>query len=434
MPFCGSMDTIEQPNPNRKKECPPEKGFGIISLHAYKPWFVGEIRVSSRFEIAALTFSSRSLRPQHTTRIAAAEVDEMASPHNSATDLVEVPSSVLSTLLDSVKELKEGMSAQQAEISQLRAEIAELRATNTSLISQIQILHHESTTPKFSKFKELPVEIRCIIWRMALTVPQIHIITDELVSRSKVNLVMQACTEARDVGLKLKLAFFQVGPMKFFNQNIRDYMNWEDDTIWIPDESFLSDRPVAFYCSECPPWPEGDSQAGHLRQIPHFCHLEVHKTRRLGGRLAINYDKWEDPSLDEDGNWEGNSTESLWYYRSIRRLYIVVNNSEAIRDRDIIFVEPAESPRRTLVRCLGCKDWEELAAKKVKTMEFFRTERAELRKKKLASGMTEEELYKAELDDLSDWIIPEVKFVEARPAAVQKDWIIANSSSGRLRV
>lgn len=82
----------------------------------------------------------------------------------------------------------------------------------------------------------------------------------------------------------------------------------------------------------------------------------------------------------------------------------------------------------------GSEDWDELAEQKVKLMEFFRAERAELRKRELADGTTEEELHEAELDDLSDWVIPEVKYVEARPASAPKDWIIiTNSSSRRLR-
>lgn len=43
-PFCDSVDTIEQPYPGREKDCPPLKGFAIMSLHAYVPWFVGIVR------------------------------------------------------------------------------------------------------------------------------------------------------------------------------------------------------------------------------------------------------------------------------------------------------------------------------------------------------------------------------------------------------
>lgn len=51
LPFCDIMETIEQPDPSREKECPPEKGFALISLHYYVPWFVGEVRLLLLFYV-----------------------------------------------------------------------------------------------------------------------------------------------------------------------------------------------------------------------------------------------------------------------------------------------------------------------------------------------------------------------------------------------
>jgi len=44
LPFCDVMETIEQPDVNREKECPPEKGFALISIHSYITWFWGGVR------------------------------------------------------------------------------------------------------------------------------------------------------------------------------------------------------------------------------------------------------------------------------------------------------------------------------------------------------------------------------------------------------
>ncbi len=41
--FCDIMETIEQPDPNRKKQCPPEKGWAMISIRTWIPWLVGEV-------------------------------------------------------------------------------------------------------------------------------------------------------------------------------------------------------------------------------------------------------------------------------------------------------------------------------------------------------------------------------------------------------
>jgi hypothetical protein len=42
--FCDVMDSIEQPDPHRQKQCPPEKGFAIMSAHIWDiKWFVGDV-------------------------------------------------------------------------------------------------------------------------------------------------------------------------------------------------------------------------------------------------------------------------------------------------------------------------------------------------------------------------------------------------------
>ncbi|KAI9753212.1 MAG: hypothetical protein M4579_005278 [Chaenotheca gracillima] len=33
--FCGSLDSLDQPDPDRKQECPPEKGFAFMSTSAW---------------------------------------------------------------------------------------------------------------------------------------------------------------------------------------------------------------------------------------------------------------------------------------------------------------------------------------------------------------------------------------------------------------
>jgi hypothetical protein len=41
MAFCDAMEEIEQPG---RRGCPPKKGFAIISIHTFVPWFVGTVR------------------------------------------------------------------------------------------------------------------------------------------------------------------------------------------------------------------------------------------------------------------------------------------------------------------------------------------------------------------------------------------------------
>ncbi|KAF8864577.1 hypothetical protein BDZ45DRAFT_669346 [Acephala macrosclerotiorum] len=172
-------------------------------------------------------------------------------------------------------------------------------------------------------------------------------------------LHVEACREARDEGYKLKLPFFQVGQQHFSHQSVRDYMNWDEDIIWILDDSCFAPDPVTFYCSQCPLLPESLlCLFSYSMQISHPCDCDLHKPPRLGG-IAYNYDKWEDPTVDEDGEWIVNSIESLWYFR-VRNLYIVVNHTHTIQDRDVVFVKPPWWPELTLadieLRDLGSLD------------------------------------------------------------------------------
>ncbi|MCJ1377080.1 hypothetical protein MMC17_000170 [Xylographa soralifera] len=44
------MEMIEQPGPHRNQTCPPEKGFALISISAFLPWYLGAGNYSVRFD------------------------------------------------------------------------------------------------------------------------------------------------------------------------------------------------------------------------------------------------------------------------------------------------------------------------------------------------------------------------------------------------
>jgi len=53
MPFCDTMDSIDQPDKYRKQECPPEKGFGLIMMSAWVwPMFLVPVSLYSGCKIA----------------------------------------------------------------------------------------------------------------------------------------------------------------------------------------------------------------------------------------------------------------------------------------------------------------------------------------------------------------------------------------------
>ena len=64
--FCDTMDSIDQPDPDREQECPPEKGLALIMMSAWvMPMFIVPVS-SSRFtwetlEVKVITISSLML-------------------------------------------------------------------------------------------------------------------------------------------------------------------------------------------------------------------------------------------------------------------------------------------------------------------------------------------------------------------------------------
>jgi hypothetical protein len=41
--FCETMETLEQPDPTRERQCPPEKGWAMIHINRKVSWLVAEV-------------------------------------------------------------------------------------------------------------------------------------------------------------------------------------------------------------------------------------------------------------------------------------------------------------------------------------------------------------------------------------------------------
>jgi hypothetical protein len=159
----------------------------------------------------------------------------------------------------------------------------------------------------------------------------------------------------------------------------KNYLNYDSDVIWNPDDHIFFPEHIQIFCSRCPPYPEGDSDSGKPRPIPHGCpHIY-----RLGA-MAINYSQWKGPSVEDDGWWDPGSMEKLWYYENVRELYIVINEDDKPQSRDIVFVKAKGMPLNRLPDVSlgdpGSIYWDELAKHTVKRMENFKVQRAEYRK------------------------------------------------------
>ena len=123
-------------------------------------------------------------------------------------------------------------------VEDLRKDVKKLQNDNESLAAEVDRLK-ESSGARFHRLPQLPIELRNMVWTIALTTPQTHIVTDELISRSNVNTVMQSCREARSQGMRLQLPYFQ--RVDLDDDRIgaplpaRHFMNLESDTLWLAE-------------------------------------------------------------------------------------------------------------------------------------------------------------------------------------------------------
>jgi hypothetical protein len=293
-----------------------------------------------------------------------------------------IQANLLSSPLTSINDLRSDVSKLRNDNSMLVNEVQHLQTNNAILSNQVRCLQ-ELSGAKFSRFGRLPAEIRAMIWTIALTAPQIHFWSEKAISRSRVNEVMLACREARDTCLRLQLPYYIVRsgcyPRRRLPNGVKNYLNYDSDVIWNPDDHIFFPEHVGNFCSRCPPYPEGNYLSGKSRDIPHGC-LHVYRL----GEMAINYSQWKGPSVDEDGRWSPGSMEKLWYYENVRELYIVINEDDKPQSRDIVFVKAKGMPLNRLPDVSlgdpGSIYFDELAKHTIKGMEEFKAQRAEYRK------------------------------------------------------
>jgi hypothetical protein len=193
-----------------------------------------------------------------------------------------------------------------------------------------------------------------MIWDFALQAPQLHIMRGEDISRSKVNYVMQACSEARSRGLKLEMPYYQVGkacvrenilsdPYEFLPTSPRFYMNLDVDTFWVGQQDRFFPDCVRYLCSICG-HKIGDRSVwdpfyGLQSKVLPKCHHRISLKR-----LAIQHNMWTDFSDDEVHiTMTGRQLDCLNLLRSMnpQELLIVVGSTDCSKDRHARLVPPS---------------------------------------------------------------------------------------------
>ncbi|KAG4438000.1 hypothetical protein IFR05_006501 [Cadophora sp. M221] len=338
------------------------------------------------------------------------------SPSTSS-DLVHVLADLFNKLLSLVENLRNYVSV-------LRTDISDLRGKNSTLADEVQFLKRTSGAG-FRYFQKLPIEIRLAIWRFALTAPQIHVFGEKKASVSTVNMVMQACKEARDEGLALGLDYYEhcsIYPQHSHLMGPRQYMNMEVDTFWLVGNfgnRLRLAETISVFCGRC-----------NIERFPRRSQCR-HKSRI--GRVAVSGQYWEIPDLTQDiGNGNYGQIPTV---RCIdpREVLIIVSEAPETYEHVFEFADANGKPHDgDGLEEVAAVMWERNAREQESRLAAFKACRINrIIEHGIARGMTMEEITAPDVDSTipepnwtchlykmySSWELPKVRFVEMNKAS-----------------
>ncbi|CZR51717.1 uncharacterized protein PAC_01594 [Phialocephala subalpina] len=285
---------------------------------------------------------------------------------------------------------------------------------------------HTKRAIMFSRFSELSLELRCIIWGFALTEPQIHIVklcSAGIMPRhrySRTNVIMQTCKEARNEGFKLMLPYFLINNLTCAWDDwpfvkdptsktyVRSFINNAEDILWISSRGLF---PEKLYCSKCDPSPHTRNDMSWV-QIRDECHC--HCPPGLG-TIAMNWSCLFPRIGRVRLRW---SVARLWEHHRVQKVYVVVNNSKHVHERNVEFVEASWPPRSSeglLLAEADMKDWNEVAKATVSSLENRKVMLMGNGRALLDTGTALDE---KTTPDISSWSIPSIEFVETRAVPI----------------
>ncbi|KAH7336051.1 hypothetical protein BKA65DRAFT_478968 [Rhexocercosporidium sp. MPI-PUGE-AT-0058] len=207
---------------------------------------------------------------------------------------------------------------------------------------------------------------------------------------------MQTCREARDIGVNIKLPYFQISLMpQSAPESPKYYFNLERDTIWLEDGTLMP-KNLNFFCGTC--------QRGALfpivsRTSNQCCHnLELE-------RFAISYSVWTD--LERGGAFDRQDVGSI-------NVLLHLNSTASFgaleffdQNRGLTLPIPSNM-RRGLAKSWA---WSERQVRE--TFYNFNRDRREQKRIKLeVHGQDEEQFGENGLMEMSFWMSPKVRFVE----------------------
>jgi hypothetical protein len=203
---------------------------------------------------------------------------------------------------------------------------------------------------------------------------------------------MNACTEAKYVGLSLNLDYFLVGtqlcyPGAEVHGTIKNYVNLDVDTIWLTHNTFMVfPEDIQWVCGRCnmiKRWGGDPCSIGCLSARGEY----GPETLRC---VAVDFMKWLDPG-DDDLSM---GTLELSQMHGIKEMLLVVGDVGIMeRERDVTFVAPSQRPWLTylymarelnlpnnrgleILESTHSQTWQQLEESLVRKAEDFKLQRA----------------------------------------------------------
>jgi hypothetical protein len=245
----------------------------------------------------------------------------MAQP--TSAQMVQVPSDLLQSLITSISDLRGG--------------VTQLRKENKDAISAIQekldALTSSATSPSkvetgaFTLFPKLPIEIRNIIWDMALKVPRVVgakiVVRDRgdkkeaLTPTAPTSAILSVNMEARSRAKKVLMCLTE-GEQRSQDRVPLLYLNPHIDTLWVVNFNLLRFRDKRITQSV-------------------FGQSKIHK-------LAIPVSTWEGMYSTNDNEDEIIEFVIRCHDTGIQEVILIVGDEDSAECSDAVLVEPREIP------------------------------------------------------------------------------------------
>lgn len=299
---------------------------------------------------------------------------------------IQIPVDTLATLISSIDSLRN-------DVSTLRANLCSLNQSHRHISTQLLSFQKTCGGAGFFLFQDLPLELRTMIWKYALTsIPQVHVLCDKMISRSNVNSVAQSCREAWHIAESLCLDYFLL-PTCLPDPEVklgkyRNFVNLAIDTFWLTrseksiSQMTLIPSSIDACCGKCVKKPRG-----HIcRCLGNFKFSDSQFPIRT---LALNVSAWNEPEPKEvfsDGSyafWDG-TIEILWQC-VVQELLIVIGD-DPTPTPGAIFAAPDQiypmwKVDKKFFGIESNQSWSDLEKNIVKSMHEYKDQRASDRAK-----------------------------------------------------